>query len=55
MLTSTRVEGEVERQTPRIRQMSSSIGLRAVGCLESEVEAWIAHSVAVDRDHNSAQ
>ena len=31
------------------------IGARAVGWLESEVDAWIAHRVAVSRDHNSAQ
>jgi hypothetical protein len=29
--------------------------LRAVGWLESEVEALIAHRVAVRRGHNSAQ
>jgi len=41
--------------TPRIRPRSSSIGLRPIGWLESEVEAWIAQRVAVRRDHNSAQ
>lgn len=40
-------KGEFPAQIP--------IGARAVGWLESEVGAWIAHRVAVRRDHNRAQ
>ena len=32
-----------------------SLGTRAVGWLESEVEAWIAHRAAVSRVHDSPQ
>jgi prophage regulatory protein len=32
-----------------------SLGTRAVGWLESEVEAWIAHRAAVSRENDSAQ
>ncbi len=40
-------KGEFPAQIP--------IGARAVGWLESEVEAWIAQRVAISREHNSAQ